>query len=101
MFVHNLQPLQSCGRGATERGREGVVSLSVTHGQPQRLQSMTSGPATLLNWEMWSSGASELRQVGTSHYFHPVQGRVRRLVVDDLLWGFPTSVLWGTAVLAS
>lgn len=45
LFVHNLQPLQSCGRGAREGGR--LLSLSVTHGQPQRVQSMTSGPANL------------------------------------------------------
>lgn len=44
LFVHNLPPLQSCGRGVKERGREGVVPFSVTHGQPQRARSITSGP---------------------------------------------------------
>lgn len=51
LFVHNLPPLQSCGRGPKQgEGREGggCCPLSVTHGQPQRIRTITSGPSTLL-----------------------------------------------------
>lgn len=91
LFVHNLPPLQSCGRGPGQGGWGWCCPLSVTHGQPQRTWSITSGPGILLARlgevveKLSLSELVRVQQVGTSHFLKFLRRHMSRFSLLILL----------------